>query len=135
MKAFHHKINNIVGYSHPKLATIIDKFKIFSIQYYHKYINKLFSDNNDNQNGANILNDIYNFLSQFLKKTNKAININLLLQVTGETKTNLEEISNRILNSLYNFNINEIDDNKDLNDQNNEEKENINDLINNWWLG
>ena len=81
-----------------------------------------------------LFNDIYNFLSQFLKKTNKDININLLLQVTEEMKTNLEEISNSILNSLYNYNINEIDENKDLNRLNNEEKENINNLIDNWWL-
>lgn len=46
-EAFHHKINSAIGYSLPKLSAIIDKLKIFSIQYYHKYINELFTKDID----------------------------------------------------------------------------------------
>ena len=86
VEAFHHKINNAIGYSHPKLSLIIDKLKLFSIQYYHKYINKLFTKDIDKLNNTNIFNDIYNFLSRFLNKYKKNIDFKLLLQDEGETK-------------------------------------------------
>ena len=71
VEAFDHKINNAIVYSHPKLSLIIDKLKLFSIQYYHKYINKLFTKDIDKLNNTNIFNDIYNFLSRFLNNTKK----------------------------------------------------------------
>ena len=86
VEAFHHKINNAIGYIHPKLSLIIDKLKLFSILYYHKYINKLFTKDIDKLNNTNIFNDIYNFLSRFLNNIKKNIDFKLLLQDEGETK-------------------------------------------------
>lgn len=130
VEAVHHKINNAIGYSHPKLSVIIDKLKIFSIQYYHKYINKLFTKDNDKQNSTNIFNDIYNFLSKFLNKYKKNIDFKLLLQDEGETKKKIDVICNRILKSLYNYNVTEDEENKDLSDESIDEIGELNDLIN-----
>jgi hypothetical protein len=134
VEAFHHKLNNAVGYCHPKLSIVIEKLKILSVQYYHKYVSKLFIEDDDKNNSANIFFDIYNFLTKFLKKTNRNINLNLLLQDTGETKNNLEDITNKIIKPFYNYNINEIEPNKDYSDDVNDVNDNLNDLIDIWWF-
>ena len=123
-----------MGYYHPKLSIVIEKLKILSVQYYHKYVSKLFIEDDDKNNSANIFFDIYNFLTKFLKLTNRNINLNLLLQDTGETKNNLEDITNKIIKTFYNYNINEIEPNKDYSDDVNDVNDNLNDLIDIWWF-
>ena len=58
-----------------------------------------------------------NFFLNFLNKTNKNINLKLLIQDTGVTDNNLIETSNKILHELYNFKINDKKANKDIIDR------------------
>ena len=71
----------------------------------------------------NIYNDIFNYLKKFLIKYDYNIDIKLLLQDTGETKKELDEICRKIIHELYNITINE--EGKNLNKNNDDE----NDLI------
>lgn len=95
-------------------------------------MSKLFIEDDDKNNSANIFFDIYNFLIKFLKKTNRNKNLNLLLQDAGETKNNLEDITNKIINTFYNYNINEIEPNKECSYDGIDVYDNLNDLIDNW---
>ena len=72
---------------------------------------------------------IFIIFKNFLKKTNKNINIKLLLQDTGETHQNLIEISNKILHELNNFKINDNEANIDIKSNIDNDNENNNDLI------
>ena len=57
--------------------------------------------------------DIFEFLKKFLLKYDYNINIKLLLQDTGETKKNFDDINTSLLSELYNIS------------KNNKEKENL----------
>ena len=98
IESFHHKLNNAIEFNHPRFSVLVKKLTNFSIEYYHKYVSKLF-DKNENKNiCVNVFNDIYNFLEKFLPKYNKNININLLIQDEGETKESFENITKNVLN-------------------------------------
>jgi hypothetical protein len=79
IEAFHHKLNSAFGSSHPRISILVEKLIKFSIEYYHKYVEKLFKDKVNKHYVENIFNDIYNFLERFLDKYDKNININLLI--------------------------------------------------------
>ena len=92
MESYHHKLNNVIEYNHPRLSILMEKLKVFSIQYYNKYISKIFKEKGENSSNSNVFNDIFNFLKKFLKKYNNNINLNLLIQDIGEIKNNYEII-------------------------------------------
>ena len=80
IEAFHHKLNNAIEFNHPRISVLIEKLTNFSVEYYQKYVSKLFDNSEDKKNCSNVFNDIYNFLEKFVRKHNKNININLLIQ-------------------------------------------------------
>ena len=137
VESFHHKLNNSIEYNHPRLSILLDKLKIFSIDYYHKFVSKLFTENTEMNNASNVFNDIYNFLRSFLKKYNYNINIKLLLQDEGKTKNDLEKITIKILNLFYNVKINNEEENNDNEATNKINSDNIidnfDDLSDNWY--
>lgn len=139
IEAFHHKLNSAVGSSHPRISILVEKLMNFSIEYYHKYVEKLFQDKDNKTYVENIFNDIYNFLEKFLDKYDKNININLLIQDNVKTKKDILEISDKILKILYNFH--ESNQNNELSEQFLEEEQlekdediSNDDLSENWWL-
>ena len=131
IESFHHKLNNAIEFNHPRISVLVEKLTNFSVEYYHKYVSKLFDEEEDRKNSANVFNDIYNFLKKFLLKYNKIININLLIQDEGETKESFENITKSVLNYLFSFDNSVLEKNK-LND-NLEEKDYFQDLSADWW--
>ena len=113
VESFHHKLNNIIEFNHPRLSILIERLKDISIQYYKKYISKLFKDNDEASYCSNVFDDIYNFLKKFLKKFNNSININLLIQDIGERRNNYETITLKILKYFYSINESKEDENED----------------------
>ena len=136
IESFHHKLNNVIEYNHPRISILLDKLKDFSIDYYHKYVSKFFNESNANIHPSNIFNDIYNFMEKFLKKYNFNINIKLLLQDEGDTKNDLVVLSKNILNLFYNVKECKKDEPNNIvnNENNNSDKiDNFDDLSENWW--
>ena len=136
VESFHHKLNAHIEYPHPKISILIEKLKFFSIDYYRAYVGKMFETKNVKIFTQNIYNDIFNYLKKFLIKYDYNIDIKLLLQDTGETKKELDEICRKIIHELYNITINE--EGKNLNKNNDDEndvipEDIINDLDNDWW--
>ena len=66
IETFHHKLNNAIRCRHPRISILVEKLSQFSIEYYHKYVDKLFKENNAELKQQNIFNDIYNYLKKFL---------------------------------------------------------------------
>ena len=97
----------------------------------------MFETKNEKLSKQNIYNDIFNFLKKFLIKYDYNINFKLLLQDSGETKKELDEICKKILHELYNITINEEDKNAKINNHEDENdlipEDNINYLDNDWW--
>lgn len=59
IEAFHHKLNSAFGSSHPRISILLEKITEFSIDYYHKYLEKLFKEMIINKPiTENIFNDI-----------------------------------------------------------------------------
>ena len=136
IESFHHKLNNVIEYKHPRISILLDKLKDFSIHYYHKYVSKFFNESNDNIHPSNIFNDIYNFMEKFLQKYNFNINIKLLLQDEGDTKNDLVVLSKNIINLFYNVKECKKDEpNNIVNNENNNSDtiDNFDDLSENWW--
>ena len=68
----------------------------FSIEYYYSYIQKLFIEENSKNNPVNVYNDIFNFMTNFNKKYNYEMNFKILIQDSGDTKANYENIKKEL---------------------------------------
>ena len=101
-ESFHNKLNSVIELPHSRISILVEKLIQISKEYYFKYVNKIFNNENKNINNSNIYNDIYNFLSRTLKKYNYNINFNLLFQDLGSNPS-LEDISKKVLSELYNI--------------------------------
>jgi hypothetical protein len=77
-ESFHNKLNSIIEIPHPRISILVEKLIQISKDYYYKYVNKLFNNEDKNISNANIYNDIWNFLDIFLKKYQYNINFTLL---------------------------------------------------------
>ena len=134
VESFHHKLNSVIEMSHPRISILVEKLIQLSKEYYYKYVNKIFNNDNKNIPAANIYNDIWNFLDKFLKQYKYNINFNLLLQDLGNNPS-LEEITKKVLTELYNIeNYEDLDNSSLIEQQNNTNNINNNDLENNWWF-
>ena len=76
---FHNKFNSIIEIPHPRISILVEKLIQISKDYYYKYVNKLFNNEDKNISNANIYNDVWNFLDIFLKKYQYNINFTLLI--------------------------------------------------------
>ena len=65
VESFHNKINKAIEFNYPRMSVLVEKLSIFSVDYYHKYVSKLFNEDEDKNNNANVFNDIINFLEKF----------------------------------------------------------------------
>lgn len=78
-EAFHHKLSNAIGCSHPRVSIFLEKLIDLSIDYYQIYVSKLFKENSNKKITQNVFNDIFHFLEKFLNKYNKNINIKTII--------------------------------------------------------
>ena len=96
-ESFHHKLNQTIGMSYPRISILTEELIDLSIEYYISYVEKIFENNLNNKENISIYNDILNFLRKFFVKYDKNIDVKLLLQDSGETRKNFEDITNDIV--------------------------------------
>ena len=99
---FYGTLNNQISHTHPKIAYLVGKLKIYCSKAYKKYTNSLVSNmlsNNDDYNNASM--DIFKFIKCFDTNCDCSFDIIKLYGNLKDEENNVYDISKRFFDLIF----------------------------------